>query len=86
MLPLTMVHDLVMTFPEDSQGGKASYVVIPAQIYLGSAVNLHSHHAVLVKVPLGDDERGGRGQHGGPTAFVSPSLCVMYGILTTAAK
>ena len=42
MLPLTMIHDLIVTFPEDSQGGKASYVVVPAQIHLSSAVNLHS--------------------------------------------
>ena len=43
MFPLTLIHNLIMTFPKDSQGGKASYVVVPAQIYFSSAVNLHLH-------------------------------------------
>ena len=44
VLPLAMIHDFVMPFTEDSQGGKASYVVIPAQVHLTSAVNLHLQH------------------------------------------
>lgn len=36
-----MVHDLIVAFPKDAQGGKAGDVVLPAQIHLLCAVDLH---------------------------------------------
>ena len=41
MLPEPMIHDFVMPFPEDSQRREASDVVLPTQVYLLGAVNLH---------------------------------------------
>lgn len=41
MLLHTVVHGLIMTFPEDPQGGKARYVTVAAQVHFRHAVNLH---------------------------------------------
>ena len=75
VLPLAMIHDLIMPFPEDSQGGKASYVVIPAQVHLTSAVNLHSQH----HMGAGQGTRG-RAQIGAAACISYPDLVCMQGI------
>ena len=99
MLALTMIHDLIVTFPEDSQGGKASYVVVPAQVHLSSAVNLRLRTTpCLPRCPVGDDEEGGGGggntvgegadREGRSTAYVAHCTItsVVYGALPAAQQ
>lgn len=42
LLQVTVVHDFIMSFSEDPQGREACDVVLPAQVYLLGAVNLHA--------------------------------------------
>ena len=40
LLEVPMVHNLIMPFSEDAQGGEACDVVLSTQVHLCSAVNL----------------------------------------------
>ena len=35
-----MIHDLIVSLPEDAQGGEASDVMVPTQVHLLGTVNL----------------------------------------------
>ena len=88
----TVIHDLILTFPEDSQGGEGSYVVVPAQVHVSSAINLQSGTTLCLSRCQGDvmvtgngGMGGAGGGEGGPTAFAS-SWKEVYGVLINAKE
>lgn len=48
MFSKAMIHHFIMSFPEYPQGGKPSHVVVPAQVHLFGAINLHTVHAIAM--------------------------------------
>ena len=66
MFPESMVHDLVVSFPEHPQGREAGDVVFPAQLHLLGAVNLQAFAFIGIhtaSVSAVQAAFGGRGCH-----------------------